>query len=334
MLPPGSRIYVAGCGGMLGRAVYAEFARDCEVKATDIDLNVDWLEYADVRDFVGLEASVRPFSPDVLINLAALTDLEYCEQNEQNAWLTNALGAENAAIIARRLGIPVVHISTAGIVDGRQELYHDFDRPGPLGVYAKSKYYGELIVQRLSPRHFVFRAGWMMGGGPAADKKFINKIFKQIAAGARELKVVDDKLGTPTYTVSFARGLRIVAGTDLYGVYNQVCEGECSRYDVAVEFVRLLGLQGRVTVTRVGSDYFKNEYFAPRPASEKLVNLKLRMRGFDHMPHWRDALAEYAAEFKAALDPAAEPMPDRRSLPAVPRHAPSAQIPPDSALKA
>jgi dTDP-4-dehydrorhamnose reductase len=215
--------------------------------------------------------------------------------------LTNALGAENAALIARRLDIPLVQISTAGIVDGAQDVYNDFEQPNPLGIYAKSKYYGEVVVQRLCAKHFVFRAGWMMGGGPEKDKKFVNKIFKQIAAGAKELKVVGDKLGTPTYTKAFARGIRIVAGTDLYGVYNQVCEGDCSRYDVAVEFVRLLGLEGRVKVTEVDSDYFKQEYFAPRPASEKLVNTKLHARGFRHMPHWRDALAEYAEEFKAAL---------------------------------
>ena len=301
MLPAGTRVYIAGCGGMLGRAVYAEFARDCHVKATDIDLNISWLEHADVRDYAEFHDSVFSFDPDVLINLAALTDLEHCELNARDAWLTNALGAENAATIARQLDIPVIQISTAGIVDGAQDLYNDFELPNPLGIYAKSKYYGELVVQRLNPKHFVFRAGWMMGGGPEKDKKFINKIFKQIVAGTTELKVVGDKLGTPTYTVSFARGLRIVAGTDLYGVYNQVCEGDCSRYDVAVEFVRLLGLEDRVKVTQVGSDYFKKEYFAPRPASEKLVNMKLHARGFRHMPHWRDALADYAREFRAAL---------------------------------
>jgi dTDP-4-dehydrorhamnose reductase len=96
--------------------------------------------------------------------------------------------------------------------------------------------------------------------------------------------------------------LRIVSNTDLYGVYNQVCEGDCSRYDVAVEFVRLLGLERRIKVTEVDSDYFREEYFAPRPASEKLVNTKLHARGFNHMPHWRDALADYASEFKAALE--------------------------------
>lgn len=298
MSASGTKIYISGCGGMLGRAMYAEFANDCEVRATDIDLNIGWLEYADVRDIANFEASVVSFQPELLINLAALTDLEYCERNPDDAWATNALGAENAAVIARRLDIPIVQIGTAGIVDGSQDVYNDFDQPNPLGIYAKSKYYGETVVQRLCPKHFVFRAGWMMGGGPEKDKKFINKIFRQIAAGATELKVVHDKLGTPTYTVSFARGVRIVSATDMYGVYNQVCEGECSRYDVAVEFVRLLGLEGRVRVTKVNSEYFREEYFAPRPASEKLTNMKLRLRGFRHMPHWQDALAEYVREFQ------------------------------------
>lgn len=301
MFPAGTKVYIAGCGGMLGRAVYAEFAHDCTVRATDIDLNISWLEYADVRDFANLRDSVRAFAPDVVINLAALTDLEHCERNPEQAWLTNALGAENAATVARQLDVPIIQISTAGIVDGAQDVYNDFDQPNPLGIYAKSKYYGEVAVQRLNPKHFVFRAGWMMGGGPQIDKKFINKIFKQIAAGASELKVVTDKLGTPTYTVAFARGLRIVGGTDLYGLYNQVCEGDCSRYEVAVEFVRLLGLENKVRVTEVDSGYFKSEYFAPRPASEKLVNTKLHARGFRHMPHWLEALAEYAKEYRSAL---------------------------------
>ena len=286
---------------MLGRAVYEHFNTVCTVKATDIDLNIDWLSYADVRDYKSIRDSIQEFSPEFLINLAALTDLEYCENNPENAWLTNCLGAENLALLAARLDIPLVYISTAGIVDGKQDVYHDFGRHSPLSVYGKSKYEGELTVQSLAPKHFVFRAGWMMGGGPLLDKKFVNKIYQQIKAGRRELFVVDDKLGTPTYTKSFARGIRLVAETDLYGVYNQVCSGGGSRYDVAAEFVRLLGLESEVVVTKVSSDTFAKEYFAPRPASEQLVNLKLQARGIDFMPDWKDALADYAPEFREDL---------------------------------
>ena len=293
-----TRVYIAGCGGMLGEAVYERFASRSEVLATDIDLNTEWLQKADVRDYAEIKSSITAFRPDLIINLAALTDLEYCEKNPDNAWATNALGAENLALIASDLDVPLVYISTAGIVDGAQDLYNDFDQPNPLSIYAKAKYHGEVFVQQYLRKFFVFRAGWMMGGGPEKDKKFVNKIFRQIEAGSKELFVVDDKLGTPTYTVSFARGIFKVVESGLYGLYNQVCGGDCSRYDVAVEFVRLLGLEDDVTVTKVSSDYFKTEYFAPRPASEKLVNFKLDARGINFMPDWQEALADYAQRFR------------------------------------
>ncbi len=296
-----TRVYIAGCGGMLGRAVYEHFNPRTTVKATDIDLNIDWLSHADIRDYASINCSISEFKPHVILNLAALTDLEFCERNPENAWLTNALGAENTALIANRLDVPLVYISTAGIVDGAREIYHDFGVHSPLSVYGQSKYEGEMAVRTMVRQHFVFRAGWMMGGGPEVDKKFINKIYKQIKGGAKTLFVVDDKLGTPTYTKSFANAIYRVVETDLYGVYNQVCSGSCSRYDVAVEFVRLLGLGKQISVVKVGSDRFEKEYFAPRPRSEKLENLKLRARNIDFMPHWKDALAEYSKEFKAEL---------------------------------
>lgn len=298
-LRPESRVYIAGCGGMLGDAVYRHFDARTTVKATDIDLNAPWLGYADVRDYQSINESIREFGPELVINLAALTDLEDCERHPENAWLTNALGAENVARVCEDIGAIHVYISTAGIFDGAQEYYNDFDAPNPLGVYAKSKYYGEQYVLQHVSRAFVFRAGWMMGGGPDKDKKFVNKIYQQLASGKRTLHVVDDKLGTPTYTHSFANGIFKVVESGLFGLYNQVCEGDCSRFDVASELVKLLGLQDIVTVERVESDYFRDEYFAPRPASEKLVNMKLNARGINHMPHWRTALAEYVNRFPA-----------------------------------
>ena len=294
-----SRVYIAGCGGMLGDAVHRHFSERTIVKATDIDLNAPWLQYADVRNYDDVRESVAQFNPDLVMNLAALTDLEHCERNPDDAWLTNAFGAENLALIASELRVPIVQISTAGIFDGRQEFYNDFDIPNPLGIYAKSKYYGECIVQRLVREHFVFRAGWMMGGGEKKDKKFINKIYQQIKAGKKEIFVVDDKLGTPTFTESFAQGILKVVQTGSFGLYNQVCEGDCSRFDVAVELVRLLGLSDRVRVTKVSSDFFKEDYFAPRPASEKLVNLKLNARKLNVMPHWKVALGQYVKQFAA-----------------------------------
>lgn len=292
-----TRIYIAGCGGMLGDAVYQQFSSIAQVKATDIGLNESWLSYADVRDYGQILNSVAEFRPDVIINLAAITDLESCEREQENAWLTNALGAENLGLIANRLDVPYVYISTASIFGGEKEAYSDFDEPNPLSCYAKSKHYGEVFARQCVRKHYVLRAGWMMGGGPNKDKKFVNKIYRQILDGKSELHVVDDKFGAPTYTVDFARGIHRLLESGLYGLYNQVCGGSCSRFEVAVEFIRLLGLEGEIKIQKVSSDYFKDEYFAPRPRSERLVNMKLDARGLNVMRDWRTCLKEYSAVF-------------------------------------
>ncbi len=295
-------IFITGCGGMLGKAVYETFAPHCQILATDIDLNEPWLEYGDVTDFQKISEKAFKFGPDLIINLAALTDLEYCEKNPEITWKTNALGAENMALISKKLNATHVYISTAGIFDGRKEYYNDFEQPNPISIYAKAKYYGETVIEKMLGNYFIFRAGWMMGGGYEKDKKFINKIFKQILNGKKELFVVNDKLGTPTYTVNFAEAMFAIVQTELYGLYNMACEGSCSRYDIAVEFIKLLGLEKEINIKTVDSDFFKNEFFAPRPNSEKLINLKLSARGINFMKDWKKCLEDYVESFRPYLE--------------------------------
>src|SRR5690349_16568838 len=127
---------------MLGDAVQRVFGRDHQLKCTDIDINVAWLEYCDFRDLRTYQDSVERFSPELLIHLGAHTDLEFCERNPEDAYHTNTLAVENAANIAETLNVPLVYISTAGIFDGAKNLYDDWDIPNPLGVYARSKYLG------------------------------------------------------------------------------------------------------------------------------------------------------------------------------------------------
>lgn len=293
------RVLITGSGGMLGEAVFAAVSKKYKnVLATDIDINEPWLSVLDVRDIDEVEKKFSLFKPTVVFHLAALTDLEYCEQNQKDAWATNALGVENVALSAKAHDALMIYISTAGIFDGKKDEYNDFDPPSPLSYYAKTKYHGEQFVQQTLSKYFIFRAGWMMGGGLKKDKKFINKIYKQIKNGKKELFVVADKLGTPTYTVDFADAMLKVIDTNRFGLYNQVCSGNCSRLDVAKEFVSNLGLKNNITVTQVSSDYFKDEYFAERPASEKLVNLKLDLRKMNYMRHWKEALLDYSVVFK------------------------------------
>jgi dTDP-4-dehydrorhamnose reductase len=292
----GTRIYIAGAGGMLGDAFHRLFGDRQTLRCTDIDVNASWLSYLDFRDFDAYRTDVIEFRPDYLFHLGAHTSLEYCETNPDDAYATNTLSVEHAAHLANELGIPLLYISTAGIFDGAQETYDDWDQPNPLGHYARSKYMGERFVAENVRRHLVCRAGWMMGGGPAKDKKFVQKLMRQLKEGARELFVVDDKLGTPTYTVDFARNVDLLLETGFWGIYNMVCPGVTSRLEVAQYLVRALRLNEEITVEPVSSDYFAPEYFAARPASERLLTKKLDLRGLNVMRDWRVCLDEYLAE--------------------------------------
>jgi len=291
------RIYIAGCGGMLGEAFYRVFGPDNELKCTDKDVNEKWLSFLDFRDFEGYRRDVTAFRPDLLFHLGAYTDLEYCEKEPDDTYLTNTLAVENAAHIANQLGIPLLYVSTAGIFDGTKEAYDDWDAPNPLGHYARSKYMGEKYVAQNCRQHLVCRAGWMMGGGPRKDKKFVQKVIAQIKAGKTELFVVDDKFGTPTYTHDFARNVGLLLEQQLWGVYNMVCGGMTGRLEVARELLRLLGRQDDIKITPVNSDFFAKEYFALRPPSEQLITKKLQLRGVNIMRDWRVCLKEYLFDY-------------------------------------
>lgn len=291
------KIYIAGCGGMLGEAFYTQFKDEYEIKCTDKDVNEPWLSYLDFRDFDAYKREVLEFKPDYLFHLGAYTDLEFCEENSDDTYATNTLAVENAVYLANALNIPLLYISTAGIFDGKKELYDDWDMPNPLGVYARSKYMGERFVVENAHRFLVCRAGWMMGSGPKKDKKFIQKLMKQIKEGKKELFIVNDKDGTPTYTQDFAKTVKALLEKEYWGLYNCVCGGQTSRLEVAQELINLLGKNNEVKITTVSSDYFKDIYFAERPASERLITKKLDLRGVNQMRDWKIALKEYLENY-------------------------------------
>jgi len=299
------RFYISGCGGMLGEAFYALFKDEFSLKCTDIDVNEKWLSHCDVRDFQEYHEDVGNFKPDYLFHLAAHTDLEYCELNQDDAFITNALSVENAVYIANELDIPLFYVSTAGIFNGKKDAYDDWDIPSPSGAYGRSKHIGEIIVRKNARTHLICRPGWMMGGGPKKDKKFVQKLMVQIKAGKKTLHIVNDKLGTPTYTRDFAKNVMFLLEEtlmrrELWGLYNMVCEGQTSRLEVAKELLEILGRKD-IRIIEVSSDYFKKEYFVPRPESERLINRKLKLRGLNIMRNWKVALREYLEDYYDAM---------------------------------
>jgi dTDP-4-dehydrorhamnose reductase len=295
-------IYMAGAGGMLGLAFYKEFKDEYNLMCSDIDTNEEWLSQLDFRDYDQYKEVVTNFEPDYLFHLGAFTDLEYCELNVNDTYDTNTKSVESAVKIANELKIPLLYISTAGIFGGEKDVYDESDKPEPLGHYGNSKYKGEVYVQEKSKDYIICRAGWMMGGGEKKDKKFIQKIIKQIQNGKRKLHIVNDKLGTPTYTHDFANNCKVLIESEHRGLFNMVCGGLTGRYEVASELIMLLGLSQKVEIEEVSSDFFSEEYFAERPACERLVNKKLNQLNLNRMRDWRvalkDCLEEYYPNFK------------------------------------
>jgi len=285
-------VLITGCGGMLGSAVLPAFVNaGYWVTATDLVPNRPGMGKLDVRDYGAVDIEVRRLAPDLILHLAAETDLERCEDDPDHAWMTNAVGTQNVALVAARHHIRMVYISTAGVFDGTKKgPYHELDVPNPINVYGATKYAGERFVERLD-RHYIVRAGWMIGGH-ALDHKFIAKVRAQINAGIKVISAVDDKWGTPTYTVDFAQNLLDLVSTPYYGLYHMVSPGLGTRYDVALELVDALECDD-VEVVPVGSDFFDDVYSAPRPHSEMMVNRMLELRGLNRMRPWRDALRAY-----------------------------------------
>jgi dTDP-4-dehydrorhamnose reductase len=295
-----NKIYIAGCGGMLGEAFYNKFNHDYNLKCTDIDVNEDWLNFLDFRDYESYSKDVNNFKPNWLFHLGAYTDLEFCELHEEETYITNTKSVKHAVKIANDLNIPILYISTAGIFDGHKEVYDESDKPNPMGHYGRSKYLGEKYVIEYAKDYLICRAGWMMGGGPKKDKKFIQKIMKQIKDGNKQLNVVNDKMGTPTYTHDFAANVKLLIENDYRGLFNMVCGGLTSRLEVANGMIQELKLQDKIKIKEVNSEYFAAEYFADRPACERLLNKRLDDIKLNIMRDWRVALNEYILEYYSA----------------------------------
>jgi len=302
------KVFITGCGGMLGNAIYPFFKSWYgEVLATDKVVSEDWLSKLDVRDHEKLQTILAEYKPDIILHLAAETDLEYCETHPEITKDTNATATKDIALLAEEHGATLIYISTAGVFDGEKSGYYsEEDQANPLMVYGQTKYDGELHTLKHCSKSYVVRAGWMMGGGRRKEKKFIYKILQQVGEDKKEIFAVDDKWGTPTYTYDFAMNLFLLLETKKYGRCHMVCEGNGSRYDVAKEILRICNRQD-ITLTRVGSDFFAEEYFVPRPFSEMMINAKLTDLGINHMRPWKDALQDYITNhFSDYIDSAPE----------------------------
>lgn len=292
------KIFVTGSNGMLGSSVMAHL-KESGHDPVGVDLlHPEPARRLDVSDWT----AVRDYAPlrecGLVLHLAAATDVDLCEKEPELAYKANSLAPELLARLCAERNVPMVHVSTGAVFGGnpKREPYTEYDSPAPVSVYAQSKLRGEEAVRERWSRHFIVRAGWMMGGA-SDDKKFVGKIAAQLLSGKRKLMAVSDKRGSPTYTLDFARNLMLLVETGQYGTYHMANHGTCSRDEMARKIAAVVGVDA--VVEPVPSSYFPLP--AHRPDSECLRNLKLEMLGLDRMPHWEKSLEDYLRVLVPAL---------------------------------
>lgn len=284
------KILVTGANGMLGKSLCPELKRQGHTCVeTDINpLDVSMV-YMDICNKNEVSKIVGENMPDIIFHLAAETDVDLCEKNPEHAYHINVRGTENIISLCNAYDVLLVYISTAVVFDGeKREPYIESDIPNPINVYGQTKFEGERIIQCVLDKYFIIRVSWIIGGGNK-DKKFVGKIINLIQNGAKEIKAVDDKFGSPTFADDFARNIMPVTLTGRYGLYHMANKGWVSRYQLAKKIVECMNK--KVKVVPVVSDAFPLD--APRPRSEWLYNYELEQLGLNNMPKWEDGLNRY-----------------------------------------
>lgn len=275
-------IWVTGASGKLGKQLVKLLKQDTSNKviATDVDV--------DITDNELVESNVEIYRPTVIINCAAISDLDYCEKNMVEAFKVNALGARNLAAAARKVNAKIIHLSTDDVFAGNHVgKLTEFDTPNPTSVYGKSKYAGECYVRELNQKHLIIRSSWVYGQG---GDDYYSKVLGMAKKG-EEFYVPLDRISTPTSATKLAEFIVSLIDKSEYGIYHASCEGACSRHEFAR---RILSLNGYPESLAKGVFAQSNN----QVNSTLLENLMMKMTGIFEMPHWVDALIDYASSVK------------------------------------
>ncbi len=276
------KILILGAGGQLGVALTSRFLQSYQT----ISIPEEELDICDCAKLAAVIAGHRPW---VLINAAAMTAVDACEQDEQKAFVVNATAAGEIARQAARAGARVVHVSSDYVFDGTaRRPYREDDPTGPLSVYGRSKLEGDRLVMKFSPDALIVRSSWLFGKGPS---NFVSRIC-ELAAVKEEIPVVTDHRGSPTYTGDLAQAIEALLEKGAEGLFHVSNHGDCSWFEYAREIVRILKITTCTILSVPAAQYTRP---ATRPAYSVLDNQKYNGVTGKPMRSWQEALAEFLA---------------------------------------
>ena len=279
------RVLVTGVKGQLGHDVVNEME-----KRGLTPVGVDLAEM-DITDKEACDRVITEANVEAVIHCAAYTAVDAAEDNVDVCMKVNAGGTRNIAEVCKKLGIKMMYISTDYVFDGQGTRPWEPDDPvvEPLNVYGQSKYEGEVAVEKYAPKHYIVRIAWVFG---LNGKNFI-KTMINLGKTHDTLTVVNDQIGTPTYTYDLARLLVDMLEKEEYGKYHATNEGGyISWYDFAKEIFAQAGMD--VKVLPVSSAEYPAK--AKRPSNSRMEKKKLDELGFTRLPDWKDALGRYLKE--------------------------------------
>lgn len=275
------RILITGHKGQLGRALWAALEAGHDLLGLD-------LPEADITDRAALTATVRDFRPHLILHPAAMTDVDGCARNPALAYRVNGMGTQNVALAAAEVGAELLYVSTNEVFDGDADApYDEWATRHPVNAYGRSKLAGEWYVEHLLRRFYIVRTAWLYAPG---GRNFPHRIL-QLADEHGHLRVVADEIGNPTYVADLAEAIVRLIETHAYGIYHLVNEGIASRYDFALEILRLSG-RGDLPVEPIPQVAYTRASTPPRYAP--LANNAAAALGIRLRP-WKAALADFLA---------------------------------------
>lgn len=276
------KILVTGYNGQLGYDI-VRLAKERNIEAVGVDI-----QDMDITNEKQVEEVITAGNYDAVIHCAAWTAVDKAEEMVELCHNVNVNGTKYIANTCEKLDIPMMYFSTDYVFDGLGEnAWNEYDERHPLNVYGQTKYEGELEVERLA-KHFIVRISWVFG---VNGHNFIKTMLK-FGKERGKVSVVNDQIGSPTYTYDLSKLVLDMIQTDKYGTYHATNENLCSWYEFACEIFKQAGLE--VEVTPVDSNAFPVK--ATRPKNSRMNKTQLDKNGFNRLPSWQDALSRYLKE--------------------------------------
>lgn len=288
------KVLVTGASGQLGVDM-VKLAQATGHKVLGCDRDT-----LDITNLEQCQQVITSFQPEVIIHCAAYTAVDAAETDIEGAYLVNAVGTRNIAVVTEAVNAKVIYISTDYVFDGQGiNPYHEYDNTDPQSIYGKSKRAGEVLIQSLSSRYFIVRTSWVYG---LHGNNFVKTMLK-LGQEKPQLKVVNDQKGSPTYTVDLAGFLIQLMTTEKYGIYHASNSESCTWYEFTQEIfkqaVETLGIDIKAVLEPCATSEFPRP--APRPTNSVMEHLSIRTNGFEDIRTWQEGLTAFLQEHKDSL---------------------------------